>query len=379
MTLSLSALLLAGFLTFLSPCVLPLIPVYLAMLAGTSAASLREGGHRGRVLLAATAFSAGLASVFVALGVAASALGHVLSGHRTLLMQLTGLLVVLAGLKLTGLIQVPALDRETRPWLASVRRGGGLLWPFLFGAAFALGWSPCVGPTLASALAVATTAGAGKAALYLAVYSLGLALPLIAVAAVAPLALRFIDRAKRHFRVFEVASGALLAVVGLLFITGHAGSFMGVTAPVAASVTPGPEVASAPVTCSAGGSAAMPQAPSVGLSVGGGTPTMIAFVSAHCPICHRMAPVVAKAEQDCSAHGVRVQQVDVATPAGREGANRYGILGVPTFIFVDGQGSEVARLVGEQPEETLVQTLEVLAGQSCDGFRRLHAPSSPGS
>jgi cytochrome c-type biogenesis protein len=176
-----------------------------------------------------------------------------------------------------------------------------------------------------------------------------------------------------------MASGALLAVVGLLFITGHAGSFMGVAAPVVSAVTYGPEASSAPVTCSAGSSGTMQKAPAVSLSVGGGTPTMLEFVSAHCPICHRMAPVVAKAERDCSAHGVRVQQIDVATPAGREGANRYAILGVPTFIFVDGQGAEVARLVGEQAEETLVQTLEVLAGQSCDGFRRLPASSSPGS
>jgi thiol:disulfide interchange protein len=106
---------------------------------------------------------------------------------------------------------------------------------------------------------------------------------------------------------------------------------------------------------------------------------MIEFVSAHCPICHRMAPVVAKAEQDCSAHGVRIRQVDVASSAGREGVNRYGILGVPTFVFLDKQGAEVARLVGEQPEATLIQTLEVLAGQSCDGFHRIGPNPSPGS
>jgi thiol:disulfide interchange protein len=108
-------------------------------------------------------------------------------------------------------------------------------------------------------------------------------------------------------------------------------------------------------------------------------PTMLEFVSAHCPICHRMAPVVAKAEQDCSAHGVAIRQVDVATAAGREGVTRYGVLGVPTFVFLDQQGAEVARLVGEQPAGTLIQTLEVLAGQSCDGFHRLGSSPSPGS
>lgn len=381
MTLTLPALLLAGFLTFLSPCVLPLIPVYLALLAGASAASLREGRvGRGKVVLAALAFSAGLGAVFVALGLAASAMGRALSGHRPLLLQLAGLAVFLAGLKLTGLIQIPALDRESRPWLASLRRGGGLLWPFLFGAAFALGWSPCVGPTLASALALAaSTSNPGKAALYLAVYSLGLALPLVAVATVAPAALRLLDRAKGYFRVFEVGSGALLAGVGLLFITGHASLFTGaaVSEPVASTgVAASP---SAPATCGAGtGGPSEPSASHAQAPVEQ-TPTMIEFVSSTCPICRRMAPVVARAERDCSAHGVRIRQIDVATADGHDGVSRYGILGVPTFVFVDPQGTEVARLVGEQPEETLIQTLEVLAGQTCDGFHRLVERPSPGS
>jgi cytochrome c-type biogenesis protein len=378
MSLTLPALLVAGLLTFLSPCVLPLIPVYLAMLAGTTAASLREGGQRGKLVLAATSFSAGLTSVFVALGLAASVMGRALAGHRPLLLQLTGLAVFLAGLKLMGFVQIPGLDRESRPWLASLRRGSGLVWPFLFGAAFALGWSPCVGPTLASALTFAASAGsAGKAALYLGVYSLGLALPLIAVATIAPVALRFLDRAKRHFRVFEIASGALLAVMGLLFITGHASAFLDTAADSAAPAVT--TTAPAPAACSAGGGAPVEVAPSAAEPAVEQTPTMLEFVSASCPICKRMAPVVARAERDCSAHGVRIRQMDVATVPGRQGANRYGILGVPTFIFVDQQGTEVARLVGEQPEETLIQTLEVLAGQSCDGFHRLGASPSPGS
>lgn len=380
MTLSLSALFLAGFLTFLSPCVLPLIPIYLAMLAGTSATALREGLGRGKVVLAAVAFSVGLASIFVSLGLVASAMGRGLSGHRALLSQIAGLAVFLAGLKLTGLIQIPALERERRPWLASVRRGSGLLWPFLLGAAFALGWSPCVGPTLASALALAaSTSSASRAALYLGVYSLGLAVPLIAVATVAPGALRVLDRAKRHFRVFEATSGALLAAVGLVFITGHASAFMGPVAGDPSLSTPLPASPSAAATCAAGtggpGEAAVSSPPPPIEQL----PTMVEFVSATCPICRRMAPVVARAERDCSAHGVRIRQMDVASRAGRDGANHYGILGVPTFVFIDQQGSEVARLVGEQSEGTLIQTLEVLAGQTCDGFHRLGENPPPGS
>jgi cytochrome c biogenesis protein CcdA len=255
MNFTFPALFFAGALTFLSPCVLPLVPIYLAMLAGTSAVALREGS-RGKGLVASTiAFSLGLAAVFVMLGLAASAVGRTLSGHRVLVFQLAGLAIFLAGLKLMGFLRVPWLDREARPWLASIRRGGGLAWPFLFGAAFALGWSPCVGPVLGSVLAFAGTAGSPtKAALYLGTYALGLTLPLVAVSLVAPLALRLLDRAKRHLRVFELASGTLLVAMGLLMITGHESLVMSprsaLAAPgaVASSITPAPVAA----TCNAG-------------------------------------------------------------------------------------------------------------------------------
>jgi len=117
---------------------------------------------------------------------------------------------------------VPGLDRDVRPWLGSLRRGSSVLWPFLFGTALALGWSPCVGPVLGSLLAFASTSdSSARAALYLATYALGLTLPLMAVSLVAPVALRLLDRAKRHLRTFELASGTLLAAMGLLFITGN--------------------------------------------------------------------------------------------------------------------------------------------------------------
>lgn len=133
------------------------------------------------------AFSLGLSIVFVTLGLAASAVGRTLSGHHALVLQLSGLAIFLAGLKLMGFLQVPGLDRDVRPWLSSVRRGSGVLWPFLFGGAFALGWSPCVGPVLGSVLAFASASeSSARAALYLATYAFGLTLPLMAVSLAAP-------------------------------------------------------------------------------------------------------------------------------------------------------------------------------------------------
>jgi cytochrome c-type biogenesis protein len=382
MNFTFPALFFAGALTFLSPCVLPLVPIYLAMLAGTSAVALREGS-RGKGLIACTiAFALGLSSVFVILGLAASAVGRALSGHRALVFQLAGLAIFLAGLKLMGFLRVPWLDREARPWLASIRRGGGLLWPFLFGAAFAFGWSPCVGPVLGSVLAFAGSSGSPtKAALYLGTYALGLTLPLVAVSLVAPVALRLLDRAKRHLHVFELASGTLLAAMGLLLITGHESVVMSpqrvLAAPVAtvSPMTPAP----VPATCNAGVSPA-PQTPEASTAATTeGMPTMLEFVAAGCPICQRMHSVVAAAEHDCSQHGIRVRQVDVSTTEGRAAAAKNSVLGVPTFLFLDGAGKEVARLVGEQPLPVLIQSLEVLAGEKCDGFRPITTSPAAGS
>ena len=373
----------AGLLTFFSPCVLPLVPVYLAMLAGTSVATLRQDGRGQRLLLATAAFSVGIAVVFVSLGLAASAVGRTLSGHRALVAQLAGLAVFLAGLKLMGFLRVPWLDREARPWLASIRKGSGLLWPFLFGAAFALGWSPCVGPILGSVLLYAAGAASPiKAAAYLGIYAMGLTLPLLAVSLVAPLGLRLLDRAKRHLRAFEVSSGALLAAMGLLFITGHESlvlrPFNGSSVGVASSPSPTPVT---PVTCGADIATDTPSSELASAAPGPGEalPAMLEFVAADCPICRRMAPVVASAERDCSRHGVRFEQIDVATAPGRAKAAAHGVLGVPTFLFVGSDGGEIARLVGQQPREVLVQSLEVLAGQKCDGFHPLPQPGSPGT
>jgi len=380
MSFSFPALFLAGLLTFLSPCVLPLVPIYLATLAGTSATALREGSRGKGLFLSTVAFALGLSVVFVSLGLAASAVGRTLSGHRVLVLQLSGLAIFLAGLKLMGFLRMPGLDREARPWLKSIRRSSGLLWPFLFGAAFALGWSPCVGPLLGSVLVFASTSGSPtKAALYLATYAFGLTLPLIAVSLVGPLALRLLDRAKRQLRVFELASGTLLAAMGLLFITGNEAVIMNsATESVDLVATPVATVPPAgPATCSAGVAPASPEPEIASAAVAEieTVPTMVEFVAAGCPICQRMRPVVAAAESGCSSHGIRIRQLDVSTHAGRAAAAERGVLGVPTFLFLDSAGKEVARLVGQQPQEVLIQSLEVLAGEKCDGFRPL--PRSP--
>uniref|UniRef100_UPI001F5A2E44 cytochrome c biogenesis protein CcdA n=1 Tax=Anaeromyxobacter sp. SG17 TaxID=2925405 RepID=UPI001F5A2E44 len=221
MSFDIPGLFAAGVLTFLSPCVLPLVPIYLGLLGGASVADVRAGGARGRLVATAFAFAAGLASVFVALGLGASAAATLLAAHREVLLRVAGIVVVLFGLKFLGVLRLPGLDRERRPWLARAAPGGSLLASFAFGGAFALGWTPCIGPVLGSVLTYTASSGASPArgALYLGTYAAGLVAPLLFAAAFAPRALRLLDRVKPHLRKVELATGALLVAVGALLAT----------------------------------------------------------------------------------------------------------------------------------------------------------------
>jgi len=205
--------LLAGVLTFSSPCTLPLVPGYLGYLSGV-------GCGRGRAAGAAALFVTGFALVFTALGAGASSLGSLLLDHRLALERAAGLLVVLLGLFVLGLVPLPFLARERRPLLGRVRPGpAGAL---LLGAGFAAGWTPCIGPVLASILALAGTQGtATTGALLLLLYSLGLGLPFLAAAL-------FLDRfrsasgwLRRHAAAVNAASGALLLAMGALIFLGR--------------------------------------------------------------------------------------------------------------------------------------------------------------
>ncbi len=364
----------AGLLTFLSPCILPLVPVYLGLLGG--AALTPEAGPRPlRLISSALAFSAGLALVFVGMGMAATVAGRALIAHRTLLLQLGGLAVFLFGLKFLGVLQLPWLENDYRPLLAKAG-GGGVLRGLLLGAAFGLGWSPCVGPILGSVLTYAASAAATpwRGGILLAAYAAGLAVPLVAIAAVAPLALPWLKRLQKHMRAMQLTTGALLAAVGLLLITDTLGLLQpSVGAP---SLPPSAPVVAAEESCSSSaqpGSCGLPiavadNAPGPALELSQGA-ELLEFVSSRCPVCLRMAPVVAAAESDCAGKSVRVRKIRVDTAEGLALARRSGVIGVPTFLFMDAAGKEIARLVGEQPLAVMRQALQVLSGEQCSSFR----------
>ena len=219
---TIAAALIAGMLSFLSPCVLPLVPPYLVYLTGTSLERFADNEAKPLVrrdtLLAALLFVLGFSTVFVALGAGASAIGGVLRAYSSELAIAAGIVIVVMGLHFLGLAPIGVLRRQKR---LEVAKPVGLWGAYLMGLAFAFGWTPCIGPILAAILAVAASEETvAKGAGMLAIYSLGLGVPFVAAAlAVEPFA-AFLARFRAHLGLVEKAMGGLLVLTGIAFLTG---------------------------------------------------------------------------------------------------------------------------------------------------------------
>ncbi|MBI5209239.1 MAG: redoxin domain-containing protein [Elusimicrobia bacterium] len=219
-TFPLAAAFLAGVLTFLSPCVLPMIPIYLAILGHPfpSPADGTPGGARIKLFASALMFVIGFGLVFTMLGATATALGRLLSAHAWLLRVAGGVFVAVMGLHLAGVFRILPLYRELR-WRPSSGLGGPA-GAFVMGMAFAAGWAPCVGPILSSILLYsAASATVAKGAALLAVYSLGLGAPFLAASLSLPGLKHFSELLRPHHHAMEIASGAFLVGLGGLLIT----------------------------------------------------------------------------------------------------------------------------------------------------------------
>lgn len=222
--ISLGGALIAGLLSFVSPCVLPLVPPYLAWLAGVSFDELRTeepgSAQRRRIIMSALAFVLGFSTVFIALGATASVVGQTIAQYFDTLAVIAGALILIMGLHFLGVFRIAFLYREARVQVA--RKPAGLAGAYLIGLAFAFGWTPCVGPVLAAILFVAGSEGtAARGALLLAVYSLGIGIPFLLAAAFASRFLNWAAKFKRHMETVEKAMGGLLVMTGILFMTGQ--------------------------------------------------------------------------------------------------------------------------------------------------------------
>ncbi len=213
------AALAAGIVSFLSPCVLPLVPGYLSAVTGVSASELDDAGWR-RVLGPSLLFVASFSAIFILLGLTATGLGSTLQDHKQLLTKISGVLIIAMGVLFVASLFVTRLNREWRVDALMDRAGKG--GPIIAGAAFAIAWSPCIGPTLGAILAAAAvTDSAGRGAFLLAVYSAGLAIPFLLTALAFSRMTTAFAVVKRHYQAIVAVGGAILIVMGVLILNGE--------------------------------------------------------------------------------------------------------------------------------------------------------------
>jgi cytochrome c-type biogenesis protein len=217
--------LIAGILSFLSPCVLPIVPPYLAYMGGISMGDMRGNEvARRRIILPALFFVLGLSTIFLLLGFTASMLGTFFLTYQDRFAQISGVIVIIFGLHFLGVFRIPLLDREAR--LDAGVQGGSALGAYVLGLAFAFGWTPCIGPQLGAILSLAAQEGSlARGTTLLGVYALGLGLPFLLAAIFVERSMGFMTKIKPYMKTIERVMGVLLLVVGVALLTGAFTSF----------------------------------------------------------------------------------------------------------------------------------------------------------
>lgn len=212
----------AGFLSFISPCVLPLIPGYISFVSGASLDDMRAGqaAPRRHVLLTSLAFVLGFSLVFIALGASATAIGRFIFERQPLLSKIAGALIIVFGLHMMGVFRLRVLEIEKRAH--TQRKPAGPLGALFVGIAFAFGWTPCIGPILAGILVVAGSRDTvTEGVVLLAAYSLGLGIPFLLTAMAINRFFSITAKIRKHYHAIELTSGALLVAIGVLIFTGQ--------------------------------------------------------------------------------------------------------------------------------------------------------------
>lgn len=208
-----------GILTFISPCILPMLPIYFVYLAGTSNNKVSEGANK-RLLFNSIAFILGFTIIFTLLGASATAIGKLLGEHMALLKKISGIIIFIFGLYFLGIVKIGFLSKEKR--LHIEIKELGFFSSMLFGAVFSLGWTPCVGPFLGSVLLLAgTSATVSKGILLLLVYSTGLGIPFFITAILFDKLKDVFEIIQKHQRVINIISGIILMIMGILVFTGQ--------------------------------------------------------------------------------------------------------------------------------------------------------------
>ncbi|MEO0402954.1 MAG: cytochrome c biogenesis protein CcdA [Pseudomonadota bacterium] len=217
---AMSVALMAGIISFLSPCVLPIVPPYLAYMSGLTVGEMSDDTKgRNRATVTALFFVLGLSTVFLILGFAASAFGAFFLQNQVLFAQISGAVIMVFGLHFLGVFRIPFLDREAR--MEAGDQGGSSFGAYILGLAFAFGWTPCIGPQLGAILTLAASeASVTRGTFLLGIYAMGLGIPFLLAAMFMSRAMGLMNRIKRHMAVIEKVMGGLLLVVGAAMLFG---------------------------------------------------------------------------------------------------------------------------------------------------------------
>ena len=394
----------AGLLTVVSPCVLPILPVYISLLVGESIDTIGASKRRrADLFLNSVFFLLGFVVVFSLLGLTASAIGRGLIRHRILLQQMGGLLVFTFGLKFLGWLHIDRLEEERRVEGSRFQTRFKFVNSFLLGFFFAFGWTPCVGPILGSVLtyAAVSTDNMFQGALLLMTYALGLALPLLLLPFFFGPILGLLTRAKRWIPRFEKATGAVLVLMGVLMVTDNLSLLDATHMPLGeerVAESSGAQTATgehaAMLSCESEGASACafdPDDPSRALErpistsakrtavLGAseldallqgksGKPLFVEFYSSSCPVCRQMIPIMRTIEESCLNKNLQILKINVSLKENRHFARNYGVVGVPTFVFMGEDGKEMSRLIGQQDIKALEKNLSMVTKGDCRGF-----------
>lgn len=215
----------AGVISFLSPCVLPIVPPYLAYMSGVSLNEMSsEAAARRKATIAALFFVLGLSTVFLLLGFTASTFGVFFLQNQVLLARISGAVVIIFGLHFLGVFRIPLLDREAR--METGESSGSALGAYVLGLAFAFGWTPCIGPQLGAILSLAASeSSVARGTLLLGIYAAGLGIPFLLAAMFLTRSMKLMNRMKRHMKTIERVMGGLLLLVGVALVTGAFSTF----------------------------------------------------------------------------------------------------------------------------------------------------------